>query len=297
MLKHWLRVVRSRPAVGGALLALTALVPLATADAATWTRLPSYQTWTATTALARGQGVSTDGAYYYFSGTNSLDKVSVSGLNDVKTQFGAIPSTLASSYGSNHIGDNDYYGGYVVAPIEDGSSYQHPLLALFNASDLSYTGRYVQLPLNLMPGGVPWVAVDAAAGLVYTAPWNQDTASGSDHLVVYRLHDLLTLPAGAALPVLRTVTLSQPLSRVQGAKMWRGQLWASADLSGNKSVWTIDPNTGATAWQFAQDVQPNDEVEGLAVLDLGTPGGQLHILNVGSGWKSIFLYFQHYSGS
>ncbi|GAA1983706.1 hypothetical protein [Catenulispora subtropica] len=280
-----------------ALLALTALAPLATADAAAWTRLPSYQTWTALTALARGQGVSTDGTYYYFSGTDSLDKVTVSNLSDVKTQFGAIPAVLGTTYGSDHIGDNDTADGYVIAPIEDGSNYQHPLLALFNASDLSYTGRYVQLPLDLMPGGVPWVAVDATAGLVYTAPWNQDSASGSDHLVVYSLSDLLTLPAGAALPPLRTVKLSQPLSRIQGAKIWRGQLWASADISGNKSVWTIDPATGTTTWQFAQDVQPNDEVEGLVALDRGPSGGQLHILNVGSGWKSIFLYFQHYASS
>lgn len=153
----------------------------------------------------------------------------------------------------------------------------------------------MQLPLNLMPGGVPWVAIDAAAGLVYTAPWNQSTADGSDHLVVYSLHDLLTVPIGAALPVLRTVQLLPPLSRIQGAKMWHGRLWASADIDGDKSVWTVDPATGATARQFAQDVQPNDEVEGLVALDLGPSGGQLHILNVGSGWKSIFLYFQHYA--
>ena len=279
----------------GRVAALLALLPLTSASAAGWTRLPSYQTWTLATALERGQGVSTDGTYYYFSGTYSLDKATVNGINDVTTNAAAIPSQLASQYGSNHIGDTDYYGGYVIAPIEDGSNYQHPLLALFNASNLSYTGRYAQLPLNLMPGGVPWVAVDAAAGLVYTAPWNQSAADGSNHLVVYSLDDLLTLPSGSALPVLRTVTLPQPLSRIQGTKMWRGQLWASADISGNKSVWTVDPNTGAVAEQFTQDVQPNDEVEGLAVLDLGSGGGQLHILNVGSGWKSIFLYFQHYA--
>jgi len=289
-MKH--RLWSGRAAVIAALLAL---LPLTSASAAGWTRLPGYQTWTLTTALERGQGVSTDGTYYYFSGTYSLDKATVNGISDVTTNAAAIPSQLSSQYGSNHIGDTDYYGGYVVAPIEDGSNYQHPLLALFNASNLSYTGRYVQLPLNLMPGGVPWVAVDAAAGLVYTAPWNQSSADGGNHLVVYSLNDLLTLPSGSALPVLRTVTLPQPLSRIQGAKMWRGQLWASADVSGNKSVWTVDPTTGATAEQFTQDVQPNDEVEGLVALDLGSGGGQLHILNVGSGWKSIFLYFQHYA--
>ena len=283
--------------VSAALFALLAPLTWSSASAAGWTRLPSYQTWTLATALERGQGVSTDGTYYYFSGTYSLDKATVNGISDVATNAAAIPSQLASQYGSNHIGDTDYYGGYVIAPIEDGSNYQHPLLALFNASNLSYTGRYVQLPLSLMPGGVPWVAVDAAAGLVYTAPWNQSVADGSNHVVVYSLNDLLTLPSGSALPVLRTVALPQPLSRIQGAKMWRGQLWASADISGNKSVWTVDPGTGAIAEQFTQDVQPNDEVEGLVALDLGSGGGQIHILNVGSGWKSIFLYFQHYAVS
>lgn len=44
---------------------------------------------------------------------------------------------------------------------------------------------------------------------------------------------------------------------------------------------------------FAQDVQPDDEVEGIAALDLGPSGSQLHVLNVGSGWKSTFRYLQH----
>lgn len=53
------------------IVALLALLPLTSASAAGWTRLPGYQTWTLATALERGQGVSTDGTYYYFSGTYS----------------------------------------------------------------------------------------------------------------------------------------------------------------------------------------------------------------------------------
>jgi len=274
--------------------AALALVLPQTAYATTWTRLPAYSTWTGVTALERGQGIATDGTYFYYSGTYSLDKATVDGNHEAATNALAIPSALSGPYGSNHIGDIDVYGGYVIAPIEDGSGYQHPLLALYSTADLSWTGRYVQLPQSLLPDGVPWVAVDAAAGLVYTAAWNQDAAHGTDELVAYRLSDLLSLPAGAALPVAGTVRLARPLSRIQGAAMLDGVLYASVDGDGDKAVYAIDPVSGAVTRAFSQDVQPDDEVEGIAALDLGPGGGRLHILNVGSGWKSIFLYLQHY---
>jgi hypothetical protein len=86
--------------------------------------------------------------------------------------------------------------------------------------------------------------------------------------------------------VLRTVKLWQPLSRIEGAKMWRGQLWASADLSGNQLVWTIDPNTGATAYQFKPDVRPDDEAEGLVALDLGPSGAPASSTSVPDGSPS-----------
>ncbi|WP_329364635.1 hypothetical protein OG896_11270 [Streptomyces sp. NBC_00669] len=282
---------------GGAAAAVAAAMALLLPQAAyatTWTRLPDYSTWTGITALERGQGIATDGTFFYYSGTYSLDKATVGGNQETASNALAIPAALSGPYGSDHIGDIDVYGGYVIAPLEDGSDYQHPLLALYNTGDLSWTGRYVQLPLALLPGGVPWVAVDAAAGLVYTAAWNQDAALGTDELVAYRLADLLSLPAGAALPVARTVRLSRPLSRIQGAAMLNGVLYASVDGDGDKAVYGIDPSTGAVTRAFSQDVQPDDEVEGIAALDLGPSGGQLHVLNVGSGWKSIFLYLQHY---
>ncbi|WP_406740611.1 hypothetical protein [Streptomyces atratus] len=265
------------------------------AMAATWTRTADYQRWTGLNALERGQGVATDGTYFYYAGPGGMVKATVANDSEVASSVAPIPWELSGTYGSDHIGDVEYYGGYVIAPIEDGDSgYQHPLLALYNASDLSYTGRYVQLPLAQMPGGVPWVAVDAAAGLVYTSPWDQDAAQGTNKLVAYSLNDLLNLPAGSTLPVVRTVTLSQPLSRIQGAAMWQGKLYASVDDSA-KSVYSIDINSGQVAYKFHQDVESGDEVQGIAAWDFGPSGGQLHIVNVGSGWKSIFLYLQHYT--
>ncbi|MEU3218526.1 hypothetical protein [Streptomyces sp. NPDC006971] len=264
------------------------------AMASAWTRTGDYYRWTGFNALERGQGVATDGTYFYYAGPGGMVKATVANDSEVASSMFPIPSAMSQTYGSDHIGDVEYHDGYVIAPIEDGGSdYRHPLLALYNASDLSYTGRYVQLPLAQMPGGVPWVAVDAAAGLVYTAPWTQDAAQGTNQLVAYSLNDLLTLPAGSTLPVVNTVTLSQPLSRIQGAAMWQGKLYASVDDSA-KSVYSIDAASGQVSHAFDQDVESGDEVEGIAAWDFGS-GGQLHIVHVGSGWNSIFLYLQHYS--
>ncbi|MBV2155676.1 hypothetical protein [Kitasatospora sp. SUK 42] len=284
-----------RISISVAAVAAVAVAAATPAQAATWTRTAQYYRWTGFNALERGQGVATDGTYFYYAGPGGMVKATISNDSEVASSAFPIPSSLSSPYKSDHIGDVEYYGGYVIAPIEDGkNNYQHPLLALYNASDLSYTGRYVQLPLDRMPGGVPWVAVDGAAGLVYTAPWNQSAANGTNTLLAYSLADLLNLPAGSTLPVQRTITLSQPLSRIQGAAMWQGRLYASVDDSG-KSVYSIDANTGQVAYEFHQDVEPGDEVQGIAAWDLGPSGGQLHIVHVGSGWKSIFLYLQHYT--
>ncbi|MET8699765.1 hypothetical protein ABZW10_12965 [Kitasatospora sp. NPDC004723] len=284
-----------RISISAAVVAAVAVAAATPAQAATWTRTAQYYRWTGFNALERGQGVATDGTYFYYAGPGGMVKATISNDSEVASSAFPIPSSLSSPFKSDHIGDLEYYGGYVIAPLEDGkNNYQHPLLALYNASDLSYTGRYVQLPLDKMPGGVPWVAVDGAAGLVYTAPWTQNAANGTNTLIAYSLADLLTLPAGSTLPVRRTITLSQPLSRIQGAAVWQNKLYASVDDSG-KSVYSIDPNTGQVSYEFHQDAEPGDEVQGIAAWDLGPSGGQLHIVHVGSGWKSIFLYLQHYT--
>lgn len=286
--------------MAAAALAVGVAVPSAApaAFAATWTRTSDYSRWTGVTALERGQGIATDGASFYYSGTWSLAKTTIDGDRQLTSSAAAIPGALSGTYKSDHIGDIDYHDGLVVAPLEDGGNdYKNPLIALYSADDLSYTGRYVRLPLAPLPGGVPWVAVDASAGLVYTAAWDQDAAQGTDRLVAFSLDALLTAPAGTELPVVKTVKLSRPLSRIQGAAMSGGLLWASVDITGDKSVYSIDPASGAVSWQFHQDVEPDDEVEGIAAVDLGPAGGRLHVLNVGSGWKKIFLYLQHYSST
>jgi hypothetical protein len=48
--------------------------------------------------------------------------------------------------------------------------------------------------------------------------------------------------------------------------MMNGTLYASVDGDGDKAVYGIDPATGAVSRAFSQDVQPDDEVEGLTAI-------------------------------
>ncbi len=247
---------------------------LQTAEA--WHEL-SKQTFWLTDALERGQGVTSDGSSWIFNSTYGLLKTSLDGKTVIKRNVLAIPAAI-SQQGGDHIGDISYYNGLIYAPIEDGDSYSHPYIALYNANTLEYTGISYELPLSLHPGGVPWVAVDAARGQVYTAQWSQAPV-----LNVFRLSDMT---------LLKTVTLSQPVDRIQGAEVYNGYLYASSDNS-SKTVYRIDPDTGeVTAALDRSNLGSGVEAQGIAVLPTSN-GAILHILEVAS--NRISVIFRHYA--
>ena len=71
-------------------------------------------------AMFTGQGITTDGEYYYTSGSmtgvkmNGLSKRNVSDFSIVKTKLGAIPKKYVEEHGSNHIGGISYYNGLIM---------------------------------------------------------------------------------------------------------------------------------------------------------------------------------------
>ena len=77
-------------------------------------------------AMFTGQGITTDGEYYYTSGAmtgvkmNGLSKRNVSDFSIVKTKLGAIPEKYVEEHGSNHIGGISYYNGLIYASVENG---------------------------------------------------------------------------------------------------------------------------------------------------------------------------------
>jgi hypothetical protein len=256
-------------------LSLIAATPAAAA--VTW-RQTSSQTFYLLDALQRSQGVATDGQSWFFSWQYGLSRVSLDGKTTITNNALAIPSQI-SGQGGNHIGDIDYANGTIYAPIEDGSAYQHPYIALYNATTLAFTGTAYPLPVQLQPGGVPWVAVDPGRGYVYTSEWDPTTT-----LNVYSLTDM---------HLVKTVPLSPAIGRIQGAKVYQGQLYASSD-NGSQSVYRIDPDSGAVTDVLDRNLPSGTEAEGLAFLP-ESDGSVMHTLDVPPSRLSV--NFRSYSAS
>ncbi|MGX4585330.1 DUF6923 family protein [Paenibacillus chitinolyticus] len=235
----------------------------------------SKQTFWLLDALERGQGVTSDGNSWIFNSNYGLLKTDLDGKTVLARNTLAIPKAI-SDKGGDHIGDVSYYNGLIYAPIEDGNSYSSPYIALYDANTLKYTGTAYELPLNLHPGGVPWVAVDAARGQVYTAQWSQAPV-----LNVFQLSDMT---------LLKTVPLSQPIDRIQGAEVYNGYLYASSDNS-SKTLYRINPDTGEVGTALDRNLGSGVEAQGIAVLPT-SDGAVLHILDVGS--NRISVNFRHY---
>ncbi|MEV4556289.1 hypothetical protein AB0K51_04730 [Kitasatospora sp. NPDC049285] len=254
-------------------LALTATVPDASATE-TWTQA-SRQTYYLTTAFQRSQGIATDGTSWYFSWQYGLSRVSLDQQSVQANNAAAVPAALAAQ-GDNHIGDIDYYNGKLYVPIEDGSAYQHPYIALYDAATLGYTGTAYPLPLSVQPDGAPWVAVDAARGYVHSSAYNPTPA-----LNVYSLTDL---------HLVRTVPLSTVIGSIQGAKIYQGSLYASSNNAA-KSIYRIDPDSGQVTDVFdrASSLPSGSETEGLAFLPT-SDGAVMHALDAVSGRLATYLY-------
>ena len=254
-------------------LALAAAAPGASA-AETWQQA-SRQTYYLLDALQRSQGIATDGTTWYFSWKLGLSRVTLDSKTVLTTNALAIPAQLAA-LGADHIGDIDYYNGKLYAPIEDGSSYRHPYIALYDATTLTYTGTAYPLPLSVQPDGAPWVAVDPARGYVYSSAYDPTPA-----LNVYSLADM---------HLVKTVPLSTTIGSIQGAKIYQGVLYASSNNDA-KSLYRIDPDTGQVTDVFdrASSLPAGSETEGLAFLAT-SDGAQMHALDVVSSRLASYLY-------
>jgi hypothetical protein len=215
-------------------------------------------------ALIRGQGVTTDGEYFYYSGNFFLNKTDIQTHETVAKNLFAIPPALLLK-GCNHIGGISYYDGKIYAAIEDGSAYQHPFIAIFDAETLKFTGEYYEMPLELHDAGIPWCIVDGPRGYLYTLEWNN-----GERLNVFDLDDM---------SLVKTVPLSMPLDRIQGGDIYDGMLYLSADV-GSKQVYKLDPVTGEVSLLFSRNVSPECEAESMTVLP--TPEGPLFcVMDIG----------------
>ncbi len=199
------------------------------------------------------QGITNDGEYFYFSGTKNMAKADIKTGEIFCVTMNAIPDELEEK-GCNHIGGISYHDGIVYAAIEDGPDYLNSFIALYDAETLEYTGVYYELPHELHIEGVPWCAIDAELGYLYTAEWSNATV-----LNVFKLDDM---------SLVKTVELSEPIDRIQGAEMYDGKLYMSCDEENDKKrVLSLDPVTGKVETVFERNIGKAFEAEGITVYE------------------------------
>ena len=213
------------------------------------------------TGLYRSQGMATDGKQWFFSWQYGLERANDnfdtlqrnSALSLASGLTPGIPGALLAQ-GLNHIGDIDYHNGVIYASLDSTAGYTKPHVALFNASDLSYTGKVYELggtPANPNKDLASWVAVDAGRGVGYGKEWQDGNTVN-----VYKLDDW---------SFSRTITLSQSLGRIQGAKVIGDWLYMSSD-NDTQSIYRGNLLTGAVE-EVLRLPQPSGdfEMEGLAL--------------------------------
>ena len=225
-------------------------------------------------AKVSSQGVTNDGEYYYFSGNKHLGKADIETGEMIRTNIYAIPKVLQDK-GCNHIGGLSYHNGYVYAAIEDGPDYNNSFIALYDAETLKFTGKYYELPHEFHLEGVPWCEVDEENGYLYTAEWS--------NAVVLNVFDLETLE------FVKTIPLSEPVDRIQGAALYDGKLYLSCDEENDsKRILSLDVKTGEVETAFARNVGKVFEAEDITIT-VDEQGPVLHVLDRGERRESINL--------
>lgn len=236
-------------------------------------------------ALLMSQGITTDGEYYYTAGSISaidlvgMGKWTVDGFEKVLYDHTAVPKELKEKYGSDHIGGISYYDGKIYAALEDESD-TYNLIAIYNAEDLSYTGVYYDLGTEYLDDGIPYCAVDAENGYLYTSPFHE-----TDYILAYNLNDMTFS---------HKIMLSEPVDRIQGAEYYNGLLYLSYDVSDSatEQVQTVDVKTGEVKLLFERTVSGRDhEAEGITVYPMAD-GSLIHIADYD---KLVSVNIRHYA--
>lgn len=223
------------------------------------------------------QGVTNDGEFFYFSGNKNLGKADMEKGEIFLVNVDPIPEELKEK-GCNHIGGLSYYNGYVYAAVEDGPDYLNSFIVLYDAETLEFTGKYYELPHELHLEGVPWCAIDVERNYLYTAEW-----TNAKVLNVFSLDDM---------SLVKTVPLSEPIDRIQGAEMFGGKLYMSCDEENDmKRIFTLDVETGKVEECFKRNIGKGFEAEGITVFADENDKPVICVLDRGESRKSSNLTF------
>lgn len=232
-------------------------------------------------AAERSQGITTDGKYYYFSSKWGLTKSELDGKTRVKSNPLAIPKELKDEYGLAHIGGISYSkaDNCIYAGLEDSKVWEYPVVAVYDADTLKFTGRYYILDKALHTRGLPWVAVDNDRGLLITL----DHSKKANELIFYDIADNMKYVG--------SVKLSETVRSIQGAEMYRGMLYAATN-DDTQAVYKIDSKSGEVSKYFDRNLTKGSEGEGITVLETAD-GAVFHAIDMGPLFINAFI--RHYA--
>lgn len=232
-------------------------------------------------AAERSQGITTDGKYYYFSSKWGLTKSELDGKTRVKSNPLAIPKKLKDEYGLAHIGGISYSkaDNCIYAGLEDSKVWEYPVVAVYDADTLKFTGRYYILDKALHTRGLPWVAVDNDRGLLITL----DHSKKANELIFYDMADNMKYVG--------SVKLSETVRSIQGAEMYGGMLYAATN-DDTQAVYKIDPKSGEVSKYFDRNLTKGSEGEGITVLETAD-GAVFHAIDMGPLFINAFI--RHYA--
>lgn len=232
-------------------------------------------------AAERSQGITTDGKYYYFSSKWGLTKSELDGKTRVKSNPLAIPKKLKDEYGLAHIGGISYSkaDNCIYAGLEDSKVWEYPVVAVYDADTLKFTGRYYILDKALHTRGLPWVAVDNDRGLLITL----DHSKKANELIFYDIADNMKYVG--------SVKLSETVRSIQGAEMYGGMLYVATN-DDTQAVYKIDPKSGEVSKYFDRNLTKGSEGEGITVLETAD-GAVFHAIDMGPLFINAFI--RHYA--
>ena len=230
----------------------------------------------------RSQDVTTDGECFYFTNKYGIVKTGLDCKTTVMRNSNAIPGKFAEEYGSAHIGGISYYKDKLYCAVEDSKVWQHPLILVYNAYTLEFTGEFYHLDPEKHTKGLPWICVDPDSGLIYT--------SSRDNSTEIMCYDT------ASETYLDSITLvnSDPgfnIHKIQGGEINNGILYLATNNE-TQAVYQVELEGGKAEKLFDRNLFSGSEGEGITVLET-EDGAFLHCMDM----SPIFLscYVRHFA--
>ena len=249
--------------------------------------LISTDTFVFEQALMMGQGITTDGEYYYTSGAlaaidlTALAKFTFDDMELVDSNINPLPD-VCEDRGDDHIGGISYYNGKIYASVE-GPDEAYPCIVVFDVDTLNATGEVYDLPCEIYSDGVPWCAVDKETGYLYASKWSDATV-----VYVYDVNNNMALVKEIPLAGLGVI------DRIQGGEFYNGSLYLSNDVKDNgniKNILKLDVETGEVSLAAERNVGgENIEAEGITFLET-EDGAVMHVLDYN---KLVGVFVHHY---